>query len=136
MSMATDKTHPNGRPNPFALEAGDVLIAHGRRHVVEAGFDRDPSACWKQSRWVRCTRLPSHPREHALTTYVNPAEARLEQDADSEAAIWLQRDAEHLYRWARQYAADPSPGQLWVACKVQENAAYSARLARERMGVA
>lgn len=48
------------------------------------------------------------------------------------AAIWLQNDAEFLYRCAAAYRSE---GNEWMASQVQENAAYSAKLARERMGL-
>lgn len=51
---------------------------------------------------------------------------------DMDAAIWLQKDAAYLYRWAATYR---DAGDKWLAREVQANAAYSSKLARERMGI-
>lgn len=51
---------------------------------------------------------------------------------DTEAAIWLQKDAAFLYQCAREYG---SCGDAFLAARVQQNAAYSAKLARERLGI-
>lgn len=53
-------------------------------------------------------------------------------DDDKEAAIWLQKDAAYLYRCADAYR---NLGDGWLASQVQENAAHSAKLARQRMGI-
>ena len=47
----------------------------------------------------------------------------------SEAAIWLQLDARYLYAQADRYRE--TPGKRWLACMMQQNAAHSAKLARE-----
>jgi len=51
---------------------------------------------------------------------------------DLDEAIWLQIDAEYLYRKAEHFR---SQGKHWIAVKIQDNAAVSARLAREVMGI-
>ena len=53
-------------------------------------------------------------------------------DDDKDAAIWLQNDAAYLYRCAD---AARAAGDAWLASRVQDNAAHSAKLARERMGM-
>lgn len=53
-------------------------------------------------------------------------------DADKTAAVWLQNDAGYLYRWARQYRDN---GDVWMAVKAQEGAAWSSKIARIRMGI-
>jgi hypothetical protein len=51
----------------------------------------------------------------------------------SEAAIWLQGDAEYLYRLADQYRDN---GNTFMATVVQNNAAHSANEAREYAALA
>jgi hypothetical protein len=45
-----------------------------------------------------------------------------------DAAIWLQADSAILYAIAREYRDD---GKDWLAGRVQDSAAHSARLSRE-----
>lgn len=45
-----------------------------------------------------------------------------------EGAIYLQRDASWLYAAAAKYR--DTPGQEWIAVRVQVNAAHSAKMAR------
>jgi hypothetical protein len=134
LTVAGPKTHPDGRINPFALSGGDVLLAGGCYYIVTDGYDQDPSPCWTQSRWVLCTRVAMHPRDplRGQLMYVNPTNARLARTDDEEHVIWLQVDAAHLYSWARKYT---DQGQAWLAVKVQENAANSARLARIALSI-
>lgn len=47
-----------------------------------------------------------------------------------EGALWMQADARYLYRVVGQFLAI---GDNWVASKVQENAAYSAAMARAHL---
>lgn len=54
---------------------------------------------------------------------------------DLDAAIWLQIDACYLYGWARLYRDRGNPGDEWLAPQVQENAALSAKMARQRLGI-
>jgi hypothetical protein len=51
---------------------------------------------------------------------------------DRSAAIWLQRDAAYLYAQATKYREQ---GRAWMATLVQDNAAHSARLARQQIGL-
>lgn len=55
--------------------------------------------------------------------------------APLDEAIWWQRDAAYLYRWAGIYRERGRPADSWVAAKVQENAAHSARKAREALAL-
>lgn len=66
------------------------------------------------------------------------AEANIIQQAtiaqyDIDAAIWLQRDAAHLYRFAAVITSRDYDD--WLAVKVQQNAAHSAALARKYLGM-
>lgn len=48
-----------------------------------------------------------------------------------ERAIWLQHDAAYLYGEAEKTRSSGKPASAWVAAKIQDSAAHSARLARE-----
>lgn len=50
-----------------------------------------------------------------------------------DAAIWLQNDAQYLYRMARVHR---DTGNKFCAAQVQDNAAHSASLARAALGSA
>lgn len=57
---------------------------------------------------------------------------------DDEAIEWvifLQRDAAYSYEKAAQERDSAKLSSNWLASKIQEAAAHSARLAREAMGV-
>lgn len=57
-----------------------------------------------------------------------------------QAALWLQEDARYLYAEAAKYR-DGGTGRYatwtheWLAIKVQNNAAHSARLVRRALGI-
>lgn len=51
------------------------------------------------------------------------------------AALWLQQDSRDLYRAADHYRERGRPGDNWLAARVQDSAAHSAKLARMEMGV-
>lgn len=51
-----------------------------------------------------------------------------------ERAIWLQRDAAFLYSQASKKRDSKEPASSWVATVIQDNAANSARLARQALG--
>lgn len=48
---------------------------------------------------------------------------------------WFQNDAAYLYEWARIYRDRGQFVDLWLAARVQENAAHSARMARLGLGL-
>ena len=50
-----------------------------------------------------------------------------------ERAIWLQNDAAYLYGEAVKARDSGKPASAWVAARIQDSAAHSARLAREIM---
>jgi hypothetical protein len=52
-----------------------------------------------------------------------------------ECAAWLQNDAAYLYREADIKRDSPKPASDWVATKIQDNAAHSARRARIVLGI-
>ena len=52
-----------------------------------------------------------------------------------DAAIWLQQDAAYLYAQARDKQAIDSITSTWLACRNQEAAAHSSKLARQLMGI-
>lgn len=54
---------------------------------------------------------------------------------DIDAAIWLQQDAAYLYAQAREKQDHPSLASTWLACRNQEAAAHSSKLARQLMGI-
>lgn len=53
-------------------------------------------------------------------------------DEDREAAVWFQIDAAYLHRCADAYREQ---GDDWLAIRVQNNAAHSARMARHFAGI-
>lgn len=55
--------------------------------------------------------------------------------ANKEAAIWLQNDASYLYNEASNARDSGKPASDFVATKIQENAAHSAKLARQELGI-
>lgn len=52
-----------------------------------------------------------------------------------ECAIWLQNDAAYLYGQAAKVRDGGKPASDWVATQTQNNAAHSARLARQAIGL-
>ncbi|MFZ5566009.1 MAG: hypothetical protein ACOY95_03300 [Pseudomonadota bacterium] len=58
----------------WELKPGDILVRDGHEFRVNAGFDTDPSACWRQSRWVQCTQLTGDFHRGAIQ-YVDPVGA-------------------------------------------------------------
>jgi hypothetical protein len=52
-----------------------------------------------------------------------------------ESAAWLQHDAAYLYRMARDYRDRGGILAHWHASLIQNNAAHSARLARQHLGM-
>jgi hypothetical protein len=54
---------------------------------------------------------------------------------DIESAIWLQRDAAYLYSMAAAQRDSGKPASDWLASQIQNNAAHSARLARQAIGI-
>ena len=75
--MQTTTQHPaqrDGFVSAFDLKAGDILLRDGLEYRVTDGFERDPSACWRQSRYIRCVQLTGDFFRGALQ-YVNPVGA-------------------------------------------------------------
>jgi predicted transposase YbfD/YdcC len=52
-----------------------------------------------------------------------------------ESAIWFQKDAAYLYSEAAIVRERNTPTSDWVATQIQNNAANSARLARQTIGI-
>lgn len=52
-----------------------------------------------------------------------------------ESALWLQTDAAYLYREAAAARDSGKPASAFVATMIQDNAAHSARLARQALGI-
>ena len=70
-----DTNHPAQHDygvNCFGLTAGDILVRDGLEYRVTDGFDRDTSACWRQSRYVRCVQITGDFFRGAIQ-YVNPS---------------------------------------------------------------
>jgi hypothetical protein len=53
----------------------------------------------------------------------------------ADCAIWLQNDAAYLYREAAKARDSEKPASDWVATQIQNNAARSAKLARQAIGI-
>ena len=70
--------------NSHALTAGDILVRDGLEYRVTDGFDRDPSSCWRQSRYVRCVQLTGDYFKGAIQ-YVNPVGALVRRPSQGEA---------------------------------------------------
>jgi hypothetical protein len=52
-----------------------------------------------------------------------------------ECACWLQQDAAYLYRMAATKRDSDAWARDWVATKIQDNAAHSAKRARIVLGI-
>ena len=70
----------------FALKADDILVRDGTEYRVNKGFDTDPSACWRSSRWVQCTQLTGAYFKGAIQ-YVNPVGATVGAARATEGSV-------------------------------------------------